>query len=137
MTIKDFENKLNDAIGNTYPIGYNNLILSSANLIKEDDNEGQTNYTLNINFIEQNICSYFNKSLNIDINDLNNNYGLYLIKTAYPIPMMSISISTSCNYNKTKSALLYSSLDGYFIYIVICNNNDIKQECIKEWRKII
>ena len=133
MTIKYFENKLNNVIGNVYIINGNNLILSSANLIKEDDNEGQTNYTLNINFIEQNIRSYFNESLNIDINDLNNNYGLYLIKTAYPM----MSISTSCNYNKTKAVLLYASLDGYFIYIAICNNNDIKQEYIKEWRKII
>ena len=38
-----------------------------------------------------------------------NNYGLYLIKTTYPM----MSISASCNYNKTKATLLYPSLDGY------------------------
>lgn len=135
MTIKDFENKLNDAIGNTYPIGYDNLILSSANLIKEDDNEGQTNYKLNINFITQNKCAYLNAYIDIDICDLYKNYGLFIIMTDTPLKFVR---TFDNGYNANKTSLMSTSLDVYFfVFLVMCNNNDIKHKSIKAWRKII
>ena len=134
MTIKDFENKLNDAIGNTYQIGYNNLILSSANLIKEND-KGQT-YKLNINFITQNECAYLNAYIDIDICDLYKNYGLYIIMTDTPLKFVR---TFENDYNSNKTSLISASLDVYYyVFLVICdNNNDIKHKSIKAWRKII